>query len=173
LMSVRSDCVFPLRFNRICRQLGSKGFLLSSCTLRLVAGMIAELPPGNVTVMADKHGGRNRYASLLQAAFDDQWVEIRRESRAESCYRIRTEGRTIDIYFRVGGEAALPTAWASLCSKYLRELAMEAFNHYWQARVPGLRPTAGYPLDAKRFMDDIADSLAQAEIPRDRIWRER
>jgi ribonuclease HII len=171
LLDMRSDCVYPPRFNRLCHELGSKGLLLSTCTLKLVADMIAKLPPGNVTVLADKHGGRNRYAPLLQEAFDDHWVEIRQESRAESAYRIRTNDRTIDCYFRVGGEAALPTAWASLCSKYQRELAMDALNRYWQARVPNLQPTAGYPVYAKRFMVDIAGALAEEGIAEELIWR--
>ena len=43
-----------------------------------------------------------------------------------------------------------------MTSKYLRELAMKAFNAFWCDRVPGLPPTAGYPTDAKRFYHDIA-----------------
>jgi len=50
---------------------------------------------------------------------------------------------------------------------------MRAMNEFWCRRVPGLRPTAGYPGDAPRFRRDIA--LAQAELQVvDRIlWRER
>ena len=78
---------------------------------------------------------------------------------------------TDDDSLNDGGEAALPTACASLCSKYLRELAMDAFNDFWQARVPNLRRTAGYPLDAKRFLQDIGPALAAAGIPHERLWR--
>ena len=42
-------------------------------------------------------------------------------------------------------------ALASIVSKTVRELWMDVFNAYWRARVPGLRPTAGYPVDAVRF----------------------
>ena len=45
---------------------------------------------------------------------------------------------------------------ASMTSKYVRELAMELFNRFWQRHVPGLTPTKGYPEDAKRFRRDIA-----------------
>ena len=38
-----------------------------------------------------------------------------------------------------------------MTSKYLRELAMRAFNDFWCGRVPDLAPTAGYPGDARRF----------------------
>ena len=36
-------------------------------------------------------------------------------------------------------------ALASIVSKTVRELWMDVFNAYWLARMPGLRPTAGYP----------------------------
>ena len=49
--------------------------------------------------------------------------------------------------FRTKGEEFLPTALASMTAKYLRELSMRAFNEFWCARVTGLRPTAGYPMD--------------------------
>ena len=54
---------------------------------------------------------------------------------------------------------ALPTALASMLAKYVRELYMRAFNQYWQARKPGLRPTAGYARDAGRFIADIKPLL--------------
>ena len=45
----------------------------------------------------------------------------------------------------------MPAALASMTSKYLRELAMRAFNEFWCGRVHDLAPTAGYPRDARRF----------------------
>ena len=39
-------------------------------------------------------------------------------------------------------------ALASIVSKTVRELWMDVFNEYWRGRIPGLRPTAGYPSDA-------------------------
>jgi len=46
-----------------------------------------------------------------------------------------------------------------MTAKYLRETAMRAFNAFWAERVPGLRPTAGYPGDARRFREEIADRM--------------
>ena len=46
-------------------------------------------------------------------------------------------------------------ALASIVSKAVREHWMDAFNAHWQARMPGLRPTAGYPVDAARFRLEI------------------
>ena len=39
-------------------------------------------------------------------------------------------------------------ALASIVSKAVRELWMDVFNAHWSARIPDLRPTAGYPNDA-------------------------
>ena len=42
-------------------------------------------------------------------------------------------------------------ALASIVSKTIRELWMDVFNAYWCGRVPGLRPSAGYPNDSWRI----------------------
>jgi hypothetical protein len=60
-----------------------------------------------------------------------------------------------------------------MASKYLRELAMGAFNEFWRRRVAGLRPTAGYPQDARRFKADIAGALASLGIDDRQLWRAR
>jgi hypothetical protein len=68
-------------------------------------------------------------------------------------------------------EACLPVALASMASKYLRELAMRALNDFWGRRLTGLRPTAGYPSDARRFKTDIATVQAELQIDEHVLWR--
>jgi hypothetical protein len=75
--------------------------------------------------------------------------------------------------FRVGCEEFLPTALASMTAKYHRELAMRAFNDFWLARVPGLRPTAGYPGDSRRFKREIAGVQRALGIEDRVLWRSR
>jgi hypothetical protein len=58
-----------------------------------------------------------------------------------------------------------------MASKYLRELAMRALNAFWGPRVPGLRPTAGYPQDARRFRNDIAATRRELGIEERVLWR--
>jgi hypothetical protein len=48
---------------------------------------------------------------------------------------------------------------------------MRAVNHFWQSRVENLKPTAGYPQDAKRFRVDIAEVQAKLKIPDRLLWR--
>ena len=70
-------------------------------------------------------------------------------------------------------EVNFPVALASLVCKYVRELSMHAFNQFWSEQVPGLKPTAGYPLDAVRFKQDIAEAQKRLGITDDVLWRER
>jgi hypothetical protein len=77
----------------------------------------------------------------------------------------------VEAEFRVGCEELLPTALASMTAKYHRELSMRAFNAFWTSRVPGLRPTAGYPGDSSRFRADIAAVQAELGIADGVLWR--
>jgi hypothetical protein len=77
------------------------------------------------------------------------------------------------MHFRAGGESFLPAALASMTAKYLRELAMGAFNAFWQTRINGLKPTAGYPLDARRFKHEIAAVQTALGISDHLLWRQR
>jgi hypothetical protein len=98
---------------------------------------------------------------------------VYRESLAESIYRWGVEAERVEIQFRAGGESFLPAALASMVSKYLRELAMRAFNDFWCCRVPELKPTAGYPIDARRFKQAIAATQGELGIDDDILWRSR
>jgi len=126
-----------------------------------------------IYVVCDKHGGRNRYHSLLQHHFPDHWIDTLVESRAESRYHWGGSDAGVEVAFRAGGEAFLPAALASMTAKYLRELAMRALNGFWCARVPGLRPTAGYPLDARRFKAEIEAARRSLGIDNHVLWRNR
>lgn len=173
LMKVKSRAVFPAEFNSRTQYFGTKGAALTALTLELLSDCLAPLDEGPVSVIADKHGGRNHYAAALQSYFADAAIEIGPEGRHESQYRWRRRGGGCDVRFRTKAESHLPTALASMASKYLRELAMKAFNEFWSRQVPHLRPTAGYPLDSQRFKADIRKAQAALGIDDDTLWRAR
>jgi len=173
LLRLQSVALFPEQFNRITGQLGSKGATLSTTTLELISNVLDELPPDEAFIVCDKHGGRNYYLSALQPQFPDHFVEVLCESRALSAYQFGAPEHRIEIRFQVGGETFLPTALASLASKYLRELAMRAFNAYWCQKIPQMRPTAGYPADAARIRRDIESANSDFGLPSERWWREK
>jgi ribonuclease HII len=173
LVAVASRAVFPGEFNARTESDGNKSEALSKITLALVADML-ELCRGEPTlVVCDKHGGRNYYNRLLQQQFPDPLVEVRGESNRESVYAWGPEDERIEVRFRAEGESFLPAALASMTSKYLRELAMRAFNDFWCARIDDLRPTAGYPKDAHRFRAAIRETQLTLGIADDILWRNR
>lgn len=170
---VSSRVVFAHGFNQLVEQHGNKASALSRSTLGLVRQVLSELPEDEPAyVVCDKHGGRNRYGPLLSEFFPDTLAMVRRESREESAYQMGNGHQRREIVFRAkADEAFLPSALASMVSKYLRELAMRAFNQFWTSRVEGLRPTAGYPLDAKRFKQQIAPTQRLLGIDDQTLWR--
>jgi hypothetical protein len=120
-------------------------------------------------ILADKHGGRNRYHDFLPLVFGDRFIRCCAEGAESSRYQVGPA----EIRFETKSERHLPVALASMMSKYLRELSMVLFNRFWTTRLPGLKPTAGYPQDARRFRQEIAPLQRELGISDDLLWRER
>jgi hypothetical protein len=183
LIGMQSRIVFPAEFNERVSACESKGTALSLWTLELVRHLMDRVADAPIVIQCDKHGGRNRYAALLQHLFPDSWIEVREESKLQSVYRWGQcrEGQCreglpaqrVEARFAAKGERFLPSALASMAAKYVRELAMKAFNEFWASHVPGLQPTAGYPVDARRFVAEIRLARQQLHIPDDILWRTR
>lgn len=169
LRSVRSDIVLTARFNRMTTDLGSKGAALSQTTLQLLRSVWNPPDDGQVLIVADKHGGRNNYHALLVDILDGLLPMCVKEGRDQSRYRVVDA----ELRFEARAERYFPVAVASMISKYVRELSMEAFNRYWRQHLPEIVPTKGYPGDAARFRDEIAAMQRQLAIPDVALWRER
>jgi ribonuclease HII len=169
LKAVRSEIVWPERWNALNRENANKAETLTRLTLRLLRRVWSPESDEPALVVADKHGGRNRYDGYLQEIADGAMIFRLREGQDVSRYRI---GST-ELRFQAGGEAHLPVALASMVSKYVRELSMELFNRFWAAHVPDVKPTKGYPVDARRFRVDIAEAQRRLDIPDSVLWRER
>lgn len=170
---VAANLVPAPAFNAIVAGSGSKGTVLVGGLLELLADAVARVPAdGELLVLCDKLGGRNAYAPLLSAAFPGGWVVTVREGPAESCYRIDGLGREITVAFRPKADGdSVSVALASMLAKYLRELCMRQFNRFWATHVPGLAPTAGYPVDAKRYYAAIEPAMARLGLAADAVWR--
>ena len=168
LVHVESRIIFPEEFNLGVKEFDSKGKVLSDATLSLVRSA-TEQPgtSGNGWVFCDKHGGRNRYDDVISNAFDNDFVFRLEESRPTSRYRVRG----LEFCFRTNAEELLPVALASMEAKYVREVVMMQFNRFWQHHIPDLKPTKGYPVDAKRFWDDVSEKAEELQIPKAELWR--
>jgi hypothetical protein len=181
---VRARLLFPEQFNDLVAHFGNKASALSHVTIGLLrevvdnvttAGSLAPSPqpPAPIYAVCDKHGGRNFYTALLQHHFSEHWISPTYESHAESHYEWGNDENPVRVCFRMNGETFLPTALASMTAKYLRELAMKAFNEFWAAHIPDLRPTAGYYGDSRRFKRAIETKQRELKIDDHLIWRNR
>lgn len=169
LVGVAARAVYPAEFNRLLDSGFNKADVLSRTTLDLAAALRDRFSPTDTVCWCDRHGGRKSYAALVGRHFAAPLVRELEETPARSAYM--APAARLWIEFSVGGEARLPVAVASMTAKYVRELAMAAFNRFWSERVPGLVPTAGYPADARRWSRDTAEAVRAAGIAADRLWR--
>jgi hypothetical protein len=165
--------VGPSRFNAGIEATGSKAEVHFDGFARLLRRAWERAGDGKSTfVTGDKHGGRHYYLGPLSRAFADAWIDRGPERPESSRYTIRDGSRRLELTLipradRTDGLVAL----ASIVSKAVRELWMDGFNAYWRARVPGLRPTAGYPVDAGRFRRAIEAAAAAEGCHPSRWWR--
>ncbi len=169
LRGVASDVVLTRRFNRLTNAAGSKGVVLSRISMQVLKRVWNPDDRVHTFIVADKHGGRNRYDRLLDEILDGRMIFRGRESTALSSYRVGVA----EIHFQTKAEAHFPVAVASMFSKYVRELAMHLFNDYWCSRIKGLKPTKGYPTDARRFYEAIREEQQLAGISDEVLWRQR
>ena len=166
LVDVRSVVVGPRRFNEsmAASPSGSKAAAHFAAFADLLRHAWDAAPRDQpLFVRGDKHGGRHFYAEPLRAAFPAADVTPGAEGPDLSSYRLASPGRPalhLDLVPRADGDDGL-VSLASIVSKSLREHWMEAFNTHWLALIPGLKPTAGYPVDALRYRGAI-EPLCQA-----------
>lgn len=196
LREISARRIHPSEFNAAIDRLGLKSGLIADATLAAVAETLARAverePQNELPVLAlalcDKLGGRDRYLPTLAQRFPDAVIRVVKETRGVSVYRLIAQcgkdrgGRVLsyrspialEIRFTAKGEANVPTALASICAKYIREISMEAFNAYWRGQLgSALKPTAGYPLDAKRFRADVEEKRRELGIPDEIFWRKK
>jgi ribonuclease HII len=172
---VRSVIVCPSRFNALLDERGTKSHVLSHALTYLLRWQRANLPgEDDLVFFIDKHGGRNTYAAIIQHALPDGLVLTVQEGLAGSAYRVHGLGREVRLTFQPRADAEhLCVALASMMSKYLREVLMLEFNRFWQEHVRDLKPTAGYPGDAARFLQAIRQTIETLGLREECIWRRK
>ena len=156
-------------FNALVREGGGKG----ATTIAGVKGhfhtamnIAASSPGDGVRFVCDRLGGRVQYADVVAdfAGVGVSDVRVVEETEVRSRYFVGVGGRQVGVVFQVESEKVhLPIALASMTAKYVREMAMIRFNRFWGGRVEGLRPTAGYWQDAKRWLKDAGGVLTAEE----------
>ena len=163
-------------FNAACDKGYNKADLLSESTLGLVRSLLERHTEEQVAVFCDRHGGRRYYGGVLQHTFPDIPVQVTSEEKGMSRYCLSGAKRSIDVRFTVKGDSFTPVAMSSLHAKYLRERMMGSFNSFFQKLHDGkepIVPTAGYPVDADRFLVDVEPILKREKIDREQLIRSR
>ena len=172
---VRSVVVCPPRFNALLDAGGSKGIVLAHTLTHLLRWQINTLGGDEgLSFFVDKHGGRNSYAAMIRHALPSGVVRAGQESLAVSTYEVDGLGRDVRLTFQPRADAAhFCVALASMASKYLRELLMLEFNRFWAQHIAALKPTAGYPGDAARFLQAIRSTVEKLGIREEMLWRRK
>lgn len=174
VVSVRSIVLDPASFNSgLARVGGTKADLHFHVFTSLLGPIWESARAGETTIVrGDKHGGRHFYFDRLADAFPEVWIDRGEEGPALSRYTLRGDGRRLELGLRPRADADDGlVALASMVSKALREHWMAVFNAHWQARLPDLRATAGYPADAARFRAAIEPLCEARGLARDQWWR--
>lgn len=166
--------VFEPQLNYRLAVMQNKASVLWEIALELLLRLVEQAGLSEVWVFADRQGGRLYYGSLLAEAKQKElicgWM-VQQEDPSASSYQVFGKGSKWHLTFLRKGERYVPIAAASMLAKYARELVMEAFNQFWCSQIPGLRPTAGYPVDAARFVREIAQLQTRLGLPRELFWR--
>ena len=161
------------QYNRFAKLMKNKAQILFSQTARIIARIISQSNERRIRIFIDKQGGRNSYTNNLLKFFSQWQLRILKESDEQSVYVLANNNRAIEISFTKNGEQYnLLTAWASIVSKYVRELFMIQFNNYWLGLDKRLKPTAGYWQDGQRFVRDILPLMKRMNIKEDELIRQ-
>lgn len=158
---VRGRLLHPRRLNQLRRGGTNRAAAELDAVRELLAAAIPD-PMSAAAVTCDRLGGRTRYGDLLARTWPGRELLVVEETRLACRYRC---GGTA-VAFLVGGESASAlVALASCIAKYARELHMHLLNAHWGGRHAWLRPTAGYPQDAARWLHQLGEGTVAA-------WRE-
>lgn len=165
LRDIRSCIVPARRFNQCIRDWDSKSLLLSRLSLQLLDGLWDRSEA--TLVVCDKHGARNRYDDLIDEICDGEFIFRLEEGKPLSRYKVGAS----ELRFQMKAEAHFPVAVSSMVAKYLRETSMELLNRFWREQMPGIKPTKGYPQDAKRFRALIEQECVKLGLVESDWWR--
>jgi hypothetical protein len=175
IAEIRTVVVGPRRFNERLDVLGSKALVHFEAFRSLLGHGWSLADDGRPTLVeSDKHGGRHYYLGPLVESFPEAWIDRGPEGPLLSQYTMRGEGRILRLSLTPRADAANGfVALASIVSKTIRELWMDRFNAFWTRKLPDLKPTAGYPVDATRFRRQIEALAQELGLAPEAWWRRK
>jgi hypothetical protein len=177
ILGLASSPVEVLEFNRVLADADNKALIPFRAIGAILARLRDHLGEEEIDVTVDRQGGRINYARLLFECLQPRGVTIECQTPERSSYRVLGRSRLCPpmrvTFTRQGDSKSFAVALASMASKYVRELHMELFNRFWTGRDARLRPTAGYPTDARRFLGAIAGLRRELGVGDEALIRRR
>ncbi|MDY7110604.1 MAG: hypothetical protein SYC29_18380 [Planctomycetota bacterium] len=162
----------PEQFNDGVARMGSKAAVNFDAAMHLADAVWRAFPRAHPRVIVDRQGGRIGYLRPLQMIWPEAQIRILAESAELSRYRLQRGASLLTLSFHRESEGHhLPVALASMIAKYVRELHMARLNRFFTARLPELKPTAGYFTDARRYVREIAPVIDELGLPRPSLIR--
>lgn len=188
-LTIRTKLVCERAFNETVRREGTKAATTALGVgehLRTVWESWGKPGPNHPRLVCDRQGGRQDYGQFLARLLprvkpgeEPITVTVIEETPRASRYDIELKDRSttsppanarrLSAVFQPEAESAhLPVALASMTAKYVRELMMARFNAFWNGQaqkkgLEGLKPTAGYTQDARRWLKDAQGLLSKAD----------
>lgn len=155
-------------FNRKIGEMHNKAGVNMHLVIRQAESIWNRFPGEKPRIVVDRQGGKTSYRSDLMTAWPQASIRIIHESPELSRYELELPGRgELVMIFTAESEIHhLPVALASMTAKYSRELMMGRMNRFFLNRQPGIRATAGYVEDARRYLSDIEPVLESDHIDR-------
>lgn len=172
---IRAIPLEVLEFNSEVKARGGKGAVDAWAMGRFLHWLWNQDHRPSVEVWTDRLGGRERYGPLLYPLFPGCQFKILEQDKDSQSYRAsRADGKNVEVHFRKECEDhSFCTALASMTAKYLRELHMVLLNRWWAEKIPELKPTAGYPQDARRFIAEVEEAREHLGIEKQILIRSR
>ena len=172
VLRIGCEIIHPPQINAAASGRERKSDLNLAAALRQVGAVNAACPGAHPRVVIDRQGGRTSYREHLALAWPEAPIRILGETPRISRYRVETPDGLLTVSFEAGSEERhLPVALASMVAKLVRELHMIRLNAFFSARMPELKPTAGYVQDGRRFMREIGSLVQSLELDQSRLVR--
>jgi hypothetical protein len=131
-------------------------------------------PGESMAAVFDRQGGRHYYATTLQRRWPEALTWPLAESPSRSDYKVHFSGGAAFVRFEVEADGTFPqVGLASMLAKYLREVFMGLFNAHFAELCPGVRPTAGYVEDGRRWLAETRAARDAAGVPDSDLVRRR
>ena len=159
--------------NRSVAARGTKADVNFDAALGLVDAVWSRWPDDHPRIIIDRHAGRPRYGEGLERALAGATVEVVAETVSMSRYILNRAGSKVTVSFATEADGRfLPVALASMLAKYVRELLMLRLNRFFRARMPRLKPTAGYFTDGRRYLAEIKPLMKQLHVAQSQLVRQ-